>query len=289
MFGLKLLSEPQEPSLEIQLADAQARAEALRHEIAAAETDPNRTYAAGDNRRPVSGMWDELRGVEGDISRIGREIEQRDNLLSWNAARENADAEMKAAKKEMDASGKALAVLDADFEKASAKLAKLQTATDAELAEAKQGESQAAEAYAAALAQGSETEEAAALEKLNRFSEALEQTERKAARQNVIIQALQGQVDAIDEKRASERERFEKARERRLIAVRHKLGTKWDAMAAEMAELATQLVAVDWAVSGYSRSMDSLHIPNTAKDGAPVTGSRVRDASSSINVDELRP
>lgn len=284
MFGLKLLSEPQEPTLEDQLEEAHALADSLRSDIEAATND---SAAA---KRPISGMHDELRATEGEIERLGRAIAQRDNLLNWKAARASADADIKAAKKEMDAAGKALAVFDADHEKASAKLAKLQAAADAELAEAKQSENQAAEAYAAAMAQGSESEEAAALDTLNGRSEALEQIQRKTARQAVILQALQSQVDAIEQKRAAERQRFESARERRLLAVRHKLGARWDAMASEMSELAAQIVAVDWAVSRNSRAMDDLHIPVTARDGgAPITARQVRDSSDAIDVDALRP
>jgi len=284
VFGLKLLSEPQEPALEDQLEEAHALADSLRSDIEAATND---SAAA---KRPISGMHDELRATEGEIDRLGREIAKRDGLLNWKAARDSADADIKAAKKEMDAAGKALAVLDADHEKASAKLAKLQAAADAELAEAKQSENQAAEAYAAAMAQGSESEEAAALDTLNGRSEALEQIQRKTARQAVILQALQSQVDSIEQKRAAERQRFEGARERRLLAVRHKLGARWDAMASEMSELAAQIVAVDWAISRNSRAMDDLHIPLTARDGvAPVTGRQARDSSSAIDVDALRP
>jgi len=284
VFGLKLLSEPQEPTLEDQLEEARALADSLRSDIEAATND---STAA---KRPISGMHDELRATEGEIERLGRAIAQRDNLLNWKAARASADADIKAAKKEMDAAGKALAVLDADHEKASAKLAKLQAAADAELAEAKQSENQAAEAYAAAMAQGSESDEAAALDTLNSRSEALEQIQRKTARQAVILQALQSQVDAIEQKRAAERQRFESARERRLLAVRHKLGARWDAMASEMSELAAQILAVDWAVSRNSRAMDDLHIPLTAKDGgASITARQVRDSSGAIDVDALRP
>ncbi len=284
MFGLKLLSEPQEPTLEDQLEEAHALADSLRSDIEAATDD---SAAA---KRPISGMHDELRATEGEIERLGRAIAQRDNLLNWKAARASADADIKAAKKEMDAAGKALAVLDADHEKASAKLAKLQAAADAELAEAKQSENQAAEAYAAAMAQGSESDEAAALDTLNSRSEALEHIQRKTARQAVILQALQSQVDAIEQKRAAERQRFESARERRLLAVRHKLGARWDAMASEMSELAAQILAVDWAVSRNSRAMDDLHIPLTARDGgAPITARQVRDSSGAIDVDALRP
>jgi len=152
VFGLKLLSEPQEPTLEDQLEEARALADSLRSDIEAATND---SAAA---KRPISGMHDELRATEGEIERLGRAIAQRDNLLNWKAARASADADIKAAKKEMDVAGKALAVLDADHEKACAKVAKLQAAADAELAEAKQSENQAAEAYAAAMAQGSESD-----------------------------------------------------------------------------------------------------------------------------------
>ncbi len=284
MFGLKLLSEPQEPTLEDQLEEAHTLADALRSDIEAATNDSKAS------KRPISGMHDELRATEGEIDRLGREIVKRDDLLNWKAARDSADADIKAAKKEMDAAGKALAALDADYEKASAKLAKLQAAADAELAEAKQSENQAAEAYAAAMAQGSESEEAAALDTLNGRSEALEQIQRKTARQAVILQALQSQVDSIEQKRTAERQRFEGARERRLLAVRHKLGARWDAMASEMSELAAQIVAVDWAVSRNSRAMDDLHIPLTARDGgAPITARQVRDSSGAIDVDALRP
>lgn len=284
MFGLKLLSEPQEPTLEDQLEEAHALADSLRSDIEAATND-SKAF-----KRPISGMHEDLRATEGEIDRLGREIAKRDDLLNWKAARESADADIKATKKEMDAAGKALAVLDADHEKASAKLAKLQAAADAELAEAKQNENQAAEAYAAAMAQGSESEEAAALDTLNSRSEVLEQIQRKTARQAVILQALQSQVDAIEEKRAAERQRFESARERRLLAVRHKLGARWDAMASEMSELAAQILAVDWAVSRNSRAMDDLLIPLTARDGgAPITARQVRDSSGAIDVDALRP
>lgn|GEM_PF-1211573 len=285
MFGLKLLSEPQEPTLEDQLAEAHALADSLRSDIEAATNDSTAAH-----ERPISGMRDELRATEGDIDRLGREIAKRDDLLNWKAARDSADADMKAAKKEMDASGKALALLDAEYEKAIAKLTKLQSAAEAELASAQLGENQAVDAYAAAMAQGSETEEAAALETLNRFSEALEQVQRKTARQNVVLQALQSQADAIDQKRTAERERFENARKRRLLAVRHKLGARWDEMASEMSELAAQIIAVDWTVSRNSRAMDDLYIPVTAKDGgAPITGRKVRDSSSAVDVDALRP
>ena len=63
MFGLKLLSEPQEPTLEDQLEEARALADSLRSDIEAATND---SAAA---KRPISGMHDELRATEGEIER----------------------------------------------------------------------------------------------------------------------------------------------------------------------------------------------------------------------------
>lgn len=279
MFGLKALSEPKEQPLEAKLEEAQQIAAELRAAVEAAKGDPKALHS----------LPEQLRAAECEIPHIEREIERRDAQEQWVNARLNADATIKAAKKEADAAAKLLAGLDADYTKAEGKLISLRAEVDGSVEQAQQNEQSAAEAYAEAMAQGNEAEEKAALERLNRTSEYLEKAQRHASRQAAIIVALSSQVDAIEKKRAAERVKLQESRARRLQAIRHKLGEQWDIQANKMAELGAQLVALDYAIGGYSRALDALDIPLTSKEGmGRISGRGIRESSEAVDVEGIK-
>jgi hypothetical protein len=280
MFGLKALSDPKPQPLEDKLEDAHQRVADLRAAIEAVnDNDP----------KALHGLPEALRDAECSIPYIEREIEQRDALELWRSERANADATIKAAKKETDAAAKALAALDADHAKAAGKLAKLKLEAEGGVERAQQDEQRAAEAYAETMAKGNEAEESAALENLNRASETLEAAQRYANRQAAVITALSAQVGAIEQKQAAEHARLQENRTRRFQALRHKLGAQWDMEAKKMAELGAQLVALDYAICGSSRALDSLEIPLTSKESAGrINGRGLRDASEAVDVEGIR-
>lgn len=280
MLKLKNFLGSPAQALEDELTEAQRKVEAARNAIEVAKNDRTKSLA---------GAREDLRVAEAEIDRIKRDIESRDRLIQRQQEFDNADAILKAARKESQAASKALAALDIDFSKASAKLAKLQGEVEGELAQARSSEKDAAEAYAAALASSDEAAESEALNRLNQASEALESVERKASRQSAIVAALTAQVDGIEQKRLVERDRLEASRGQLLRGIRHKVAAEWDKQAGQMAELAAQLVALERAIGASGKVMDDLSIPLLTPGGASeIRGSKVRDASYDVDVDSIR-
>lgn len=239
----------------------------------------------GDSR--LAGAPDRLRAMECDAAAIKREMSRIDHLIAWQEATKNADIVIKAATKEITAARKALVSLDADHGKLASKVERLRAEADEILAATEEAAEAAANEYAAAAVQGGERAESAAMAKLEKANDAAEVARRKVTRQQAVITAMSNELDAIEQRRAIERERLELAEQQRLDALILKAQAEWDAAAASAAKVAEKLVALEMARGG-SYSLGKLYLPMTDKLGAgSITEREVRRAAEVINVAEL--
>ena len=192
---------------------------------------------------------------------LQRELSRLDQMITRQRDVENADATIKSAKKKIIVAQKEITKLDSNREKVAGKLAKVSGDIAQLQTRAVEGEQNAAKDYAAALAGGDEGAEQAAQTKLERAGDAVDEAQRKASRQQPMVNALTAELASIDIAKAEAIEHLQALEEEQLYAVRLKLIGEWDTAAKALIELGGKLSAAGRYGSGTSTLLDELHIP----------------------------
>ncbi|MEO4012265.1 hypothetical protein [Pseudomonas rossensis] len=228
--------------------DLAAACDDLRHEDTLSGLERIQLHEARDNATSEQGN-------------LKRELYRLDKLITWQRDTENADATIKASRKKIIVAQKEITKLDSTREKVDGKLAKVSGEISQLQARAVEGEQNAAKDYAAALAKGDDGAEQAAQIKLERAGEAVDDAQRKALRQQPIVNALTVELAAIDSAKAEALEQLQALENEQLNAVRLKLIAEWDAAAKALIGLGGKLSATARYGSGTTTLLDDLHIP----------------------------
>ncbi|WP_426143193.1 hypothetical protein [Pseudomonas sp. DWP3-1-2] len=228
--------------------DLDAARDGLRHEDTLSGLKRIQLHEARDNAMSEQGH-------------LQRELNRLDQLINLQRDTENADATIKTARKKIIVAQKEITKLDSNREKVAGKLAKVTGEITQLQTRAVEGEQNAAKDYAAALASGDDEAEQAAQTNLERAGDAVDDAQRKALRQQPIVNALTAELTAIDSAMAEAVEQLRTLEQEQLYAVRLKLIKEWDAAAKALIELGGKLSAVGRYGSGTSTLLDDLHIP----------------------------
>lgn len=216
------------------------------------------------------------------------EVNRLDRLITWQRDMGNADAILKTSRKKISVAQKEIARLDSNQEKVAGKLAKVSGEIAQLQARASDSEQAAAKDYAAALASGDDSAEQAAQAKLERTGDAVDEAQRKATRQQPVIDALNSELASINAAHAEASEQLEEINHEQLAATRHKLCAEWDVAAKAMIALGARLAAASRLSGHNSNPLDDLLIPMFALDGArTVGGFEIDRLSDSISRGDL--
>lgn len=209
----------------------------------------------------------------GEQGNLQRELDRLDRLINWQRDMGNADAVLKTSRKKISVAQKEVTALEGSRTKLAGRLAKLTTEIDQGHAEASSAEQVAAKVYATAMATGDANAEQAALAKLERTSEAMDAAQRKATRQQPVIDALSSELASINAAHAEALEQLQEIQREQMAATRRKLCAEWDAAAKALIELGARLTAASrFSASSSTSPLDDLLIPMFGLDGERTVG-----------------
>jgi hypothetical protein len=211
-----------------------------------------------------------LDDAQGEQNSLQAQVLMLERLIKRDADIADADATIKACRKKIAVAAKDLSSLEAKRAKVTDKLNKVVGEVEQVTAKAVEGEKLAAQAYAEALSTGDASAEQAAQTKLERASDLVDEAQRKEARQQTIVTAMQNELSSIESAVASAVQAVADLETEQLEALRAKLSSDWNGAARALAALGGQISALGRGVPGRSTLLDDLHIPLLNADSRSV-------------------
>lgn len=202
----------------------------------------------------VSGAEARVRTISGHLERIGREISYQERLA--NAKQVKAEA-----RQVISDSVNTVAALESTRRLVLERLQAIQKETDLAIQRAQQAEVDAANLYARSVATSDSAGEKAAANEMQKASTLLVEADEHARRQDLIIAALQAEIDTLGTQIAEAQQKHSQARDNALAAAELVLGDKWNCLVKQLAAVGAQILAADHHRGGGSMLLSELSIP----------------------------
>jgi seryl-tRNA synthetase len=195
-----------------------------------------------------------LRSIPDELVRLDRDISYYESLASAKQAKAKAQKVMKD-------SADSVATLETTHKLVSERLAAIQTETDLAIKRAQQVELDAANLYARSVTTGNSEGERTASHDMTKASEMLIECDEHARRQDLIVTALQTEIDALDAQLAAARNQRSEAQNDALAATALGLSEEWNRVANQLVVLGSKILAANDKRGVRSWALEELAIP----------------------------
>ncbi len=202
----------------------------------------------------ISNVQSRIRAIPNELAAIERELTYLEHAEKIGRIKAESLQAMSEATDQVSALEKKKAYV-------TKRLQSIQSEADTALEKAQQAERNAATSYARSLANGDSEGEKAANDDMQKASKQLATTDEKVRRQDLVLNALQAELDALDTQLTAAQKGREDAKAAALDAVEFALREKWDAAAEQLAALGGRLVAISQQKGGIGDSLNRLKVP----------------------------
>jgi len=137
----------------------------------------------------------------------------------------------------------------------------IQSEADQSLEKAQQAERDAATSYAKCLASGDAEGEKTASGEMQRAAKQLATTDEQVRRQDLILSALQVELDALEAQITSARQRGDESKTAALSAVGFALDEEWNAVTEQLLAVGARILAVSYQKGGMGDGLSGLEVP----------------------------
>lgn len=224
--------------------------------------------------------------VGGRVNSITDQVAMIDKRLAFLESGTGAPAEIRAAKKALEAIEAETAKLGGQRAQVAAKLALLRETAEQAAALASAAEQAASQAYASAVADGDDKAQQAAMEAIERAQVDLSEAHRKASGQAGVVQALEAELAKLDEQRATLAERAEEEKAALYGAIVRKCRFEWD-QATEALETAGARLMAASSLAGYYAPLRELNVPRHAPGTADLGQRQLLRLAEGLQLPEL--
>ncbi|WP_256214619.1 hypothetical protein [Pseudomonas sp. H1h] len=221
-----------------------------------------------------------LRAIPSSISRIEEKmaylerIEQVDDIKAKSIqTMSEAAAEVEALKQTQSHLNQRLQTIQSDAQQS--------------LEKAQQAERDAASLYARSLASGDSDGEKSANSEMQKAAKQLATTDEHVRRQELIMEALQVELDSLETQIANAKQREDEARRSALNAVELTLEEKWNAAAEHLVALGARILAVDYARGNSGYGFSDLDVPRFGPFHSNLRRSDLATAAGAISAEDL--
>lgn len=204
---------------------------------------------------------DKLCRAEANLRCIPSDLEKIDREISYQESVANAKQTKAKAQKVMKDSAGSVAALETTHRLVSERLGAIQTETELAIKRAQQVELDAANHYARSVATGNSEGERTASNDMEKASAMLIECDEHARRQDLIVTALQAEIDGLDAQLTSARERRNEAQNDALAATALGLGEEWNRLADQLVVLGSKILAANEKRGVKSWALEGLSIP----------------------------
>ncbi|CRI55384.1 hypothetical protein [Pseudomonas sp. CCOS 191] len=195
-----------------------------------------------------------LRSIPGAIERIEREISYQESLANAKQAKTKA-------RQVMSDSVKTVISLESTRTLVLDRLQAIQKESNLAIERAQQAEIDAANLYAHNVAAGNSEGEKAASTAMEKASTLLIEADEHARRQELIVAALQAEIEALDAKISKAKQESSQAQDHALCAAVLALGDEWNRLAKQLAVVGSRILAADHHRGSGSMMLSDLSIP----------------------------
>jgi len=221
-----------------------------------------------------------LRAIPSSISRIEEKIAYLERIEQVDQIKAKSIQAMSQAAAEVEA-------LKQTQSNLSQRLQTIQSDAQQSLEKAQQAERDAASLYARSLASGDSDGEKSANSEMQKAAKQLAATDEQVRRQELIMEALQVELDSLDTQIANAQQRKDEARRSALSAVELKLEEQWNAAAEHLVALGAQILAVDYARGNSGYGFSDLDVPRFGPFHSNLRRSDLATAAGAVSAEDL--
>ena len=221
-----------------------------------------------------------LRSISGHLERIDREISYQDRLA-------NAKQVKAKARQVMSDSANAVAALESTRRLVLERLQAIKKETGLAIERAQQAELDAANLYARSIATGDREGEKAASSEMPKASTLLIEAGEHARRQDLIVAALQAEIDTLDTQIADAQQQHSQAQDNALTAAELALGEEWNRLVKQLAAVGSRILAVDHHRGSGGLMLSDLSIPIFGPSSRDLRREDVLEGAEDISLADL--
>ncbi|WP_367237404.1 hypothetical protein VXM67_23325 [Pseudomonas sp. Rh2] len=221
-----------------------------------------------------------LRSIPGAIERIEREISYQESLANAKQAKTKA-------RQVMSDSVNTVTSLESTRTLILERLQTIQKESNLAIERAQQAEIEAANLYARNVATGNSEGEQAASIAMERTSTLLIEADEHARRQELIVAALQAEIEALDAQISKVKQESSQAQDSALRATALALGDEWNRLAKQLAAVGSRILAADHHRGSGSMMLSDLSIPLFGPSGRGLDRDDVLEGAKGITLTDL--
>jgi chromosome segregation ATPase len=221
-----------------------------------------------------------IRAIPGELAVIDRKIQHLERLEKTVQVKAESIKAMTDAAAEVEALERKKAHLSERFQT-------IQLEADQALEKAQKAERDAATSYAKSLADGDIEGEKTASSEIQKAAKQLATTDEQVRRQDLILGALQVELDTIETQILSARQRGDEAKAAALGAVGFALDEEWNAATERLVAVGAQILAVSYQKGGMGDALSGLEVPRFGPFHSRLDRADLAAVARNISLEEL--
>lgn len=195
-----------------------------------------------------------LRAIPSELDRIEQKIAYLERIEEVGKTQTESIQTMSEASAEVEALERTRSHLSERFQT-------IESEAEHSLGKAQQAERDAASLYARSLASGDSEGEKAATSEIQKAAKQLATTGEHVRRQELVLTALQAELDAIGAKILSAQRRGDDAKKAALNAIALELDEEWNAVTKQLVTVGAKMLVVSYEKGGMGDAFSRLEVP----------------------------
>jgi DNA repair exonuclease SbcCD ATPase subunit len=221
-----------------------------------------------------------LRAIPHELDRIEQKLAYLERIERVGEIKTKSIQTMSEAAAEVEALERTRAHL-------SERLQTIQLEAEQSLEKAQQAERDAASLYARSLASGDSEGEKAANSEIQKAAKQLATTDEHVRRQELILTALQAELDSIETQISNTQQRGDEAKKVALNAIGFALDEEWNAATKVLVALGARILAVSYEKGGMGDALSGLEVPRFGPFHSRLNRSDLATAARDISLKDL--
>lgn len=221
-----------------------------------------------------------IRAIPGELAAIDRKLQHLERLEKIDQIKADAIKAIADANAEVEALERKKAHLGERFQA-------IQSEADQALEKAQQAERDAATSYAKCLASGDAEGEKSASGEMQKAAKQLATTDEQVRRQDLILGALQVELDTIEAQITNARQRGDESKTAALSAVGFALDEEWNAATEQLLAVGARILAVSYQKGGMGDALSGLEVPRFGPFHSRLDRSDLAAEARNISLDDL--
>ena len=228
----------------------------------------------------LSNAESRVRAISSELERIEQKLMHLDRLERVDQVKAESIHVMSEAAAEVEALERKKAHL-------SKRLQVIQSEAEQSLEKAQQAERDAASLYVRSLASGDSDGEKAATNDIQKAAKQLATTDEQVRRQELILTALQVELDTIETQISNAQQREGEAKKSALNAIELTLDEEWNAATEQLIAVGALILAVSYQKGGMGDALSGLKVPRFGPFHSRLDRSELASAARNISLADL--